>query len=135
MGQRYKEYDKKYKSLIGTALANIVRLGGRIAREDIDSIEGWDEDGLKLYYQPYQHEFVTWAVYDCLTADEWQRFRVSLKGLSTREKLYCLMHRWVMLDMQDRKGIDAKIERCRICNYLGALKRSGHLDAELRVVR
>ena len=56
---------------------------------------------------------------------EWQRFRLSLKGLSTETKLERLAQ-WPIRDRQDQ---------VRVWNYLNALKRGGQLDLDGRVRR
>ena len=50
---------------------------------------------------------------------DWQRFRVSLKGKTTEQKLREL-ERWLEL----HPGRDAEI---RVTNYINALKRGGQL--------
>ena len=73
------------------------------------------------------------AVYNASDANEWQCFRVAMKGLSTREKVFMLHRRWN--DMHTLLGVggihanedDWQIEKLRIHNYIGALKRGGQL--------
>lgn len=55
----------------------------------------------------------------------WQRFRLSLKGLATEEKLERLAQ-WPIRDRADQ---------VRVWNYLNALKRGGQLDLQGRVQR
>lgn len=56
---------------------------------------------------------------------EWQSFRLSLKGISTEDKLSRL-HERLQRHMKDGKVI--RVEKVRIDNYLYALRRGGQLD-------
>lgn len=65
---------------------------------------------------------------------EWQRIRLSLKGLSTELKLDRLSA-YAMKHHTDLNRVPRKI-RVQIDNYINALKRGGLLDtATLRVKR
>lgn len=65
------------------------------------------------------------AVYEAPDAADWQLFRVSLKGMTTQQKVAMLRMRWdVQIDCE--RG-DGTIEKHRIWNYVGALKRGGQL--------
>lgn len=132
--KRFKAYDVEFAHLAGTMLKVITARNGAIAREDISSITHWDQNTFGVY-ETYSREKVEWAVYLSADAVEWQKFRVALKGLSTREKLYCLayLHKSV-IDATPREQL---LTRIRINNYLGALIRGGQLssDGELRVQR
>jgi len=56
---------------------------------------------------------------DAINDPEWQEFRVSLKGLSTEEKLNKL-EQWLKI----HKGHKAKVQ---VINYMNALKRGGQV--------
>jgi hypothetical protein len=59
----------------------------------------------------------------------WQQFRLSLKGLSTSEKLQRLgiwRHRGTAISRSTQVQVD---------NYINALKRGGQLDKDGKVVR
>lgn len=123
MAKEFKDYDKKYEYLKGTALTYIELLGGRILRSDIDTITRWE-----LSVRRYSIDEVRHAVYFAKDAFSWQRWRVRLKGLSTKEKLYCLA--WYLVNEND-----SELANIRVSNYLGALKRGGQLNDKYEVVR
>lgn len=56
--------------------------------------------------------------------DAWQRFRLSLKGLSTRDKLYHLEGYLSRREKEDRLTRDDVV---RVDNYINALLRGGQL--------
>ena len=72
-----------------------------------------------------------YAVYEADGFMDWQLFRVALKGLSTVEKISMLTNRWNVC-VED---LSIEQERIRIMNYIGALRRGGQLDADLRIVK
>lgn len=131
MSKRFKQFDTRYAHHVGTALKTIERHGGRVPREDIERCTEWDEATFGAYTIVEQVK-VQWAVYEHPTAEEWQKFRVSLKGLSTKEKLYCLA--WRLAQYNKAEAI-YRLELIRVNNYLGALIRGGQLNANLEVVR
>lgn len=73
------------------------------------------------------------AVYSSSTALHWQKFRVSLRGLTTQEKLFLLNRRKQATNLLDDN--EAMLEAVRIDNYIGALRRGGQLDEQYRIVR
>lgn len=126
MVSQFKLYNKKYRKLAGTALKFIMSYGGHIAKSDIDSIEGWEPPHEHFVFREgYSREQIRWVVYESSGSVEWQKFRVRLKGLNTKEKLYALSWWFGMCDEAE--------DVIRVNNYLGALKRSGHLDSNLKV--
>lgn len=127
----FRDFDVKYADLKGTALKAIELKGGTIANEDIKQIKGWDET-LTFPYKTYEQSVIQQMVYYESDAEDWQRFRVSLKGLTTREKLYCLMHTW--LECVDKDLPTRFRAEVRINNYLGALVRGGQLNGKLEVI-
>ena len=100
------------------------------------------------YIQPRQRD-VQYAVYHASDAPQWQLARVSLKGLPTSTKLYFLTRLWqdklVGLYYPSKRPVNAlqrdiSLEHSiavwtyiRINNYIGALRRGGQLDADLKV--
>lgn len=74
------------------------------------------------------------AVYELPSSVGWQRFRVSMKGCTTSEKLHMLLARRAFYDSAHPEHT---IETIRIDNYLGALIRGGQLsnDGELAVIK
>lgn len=90
----------------------------------------------------WPQEFVQACVYQVSTTEEWQRFRVAMKGLSTFEKLGMLDNRYKErvkpLESDNPDGptwVEYKIEKCRIDNYIGALVRGGQLNSDLEIVK
>lgn len=126
----FRDYDIKFASLKGTALKHIQMQGGSIAREDINSIKKWDQ-ALTFPYKTYAQSVIHECVYYAADAEAWQKFRVSLKGLTTQEKLYCLAHTW--MECVDKDLPTRFRAEVRINNYLGALVRGGQLNGKLEI--
>src|ERR1700740_3176715 len=126
--KRFKDYDYLYRRLRGTA-RDVMGLGGQEAAKQIT-------------HWPYPVQAGTpseieYAVYLTPSADKWQRRRISLKGCTTQEKLYCLK-RWYDIAIEDRDNIGAeecRLEGIRIDNYILALVRGGLLDTEYNIRR
>lgn len=94
------------------------------------TIKGWDNKK-----RPVQRGYPPDSVQrHCVQNEEWQKLRLSLKGLITAEKLHRLEKYW-----DDWKFITSsdpfmfsKIE-VQVGNYLGALRRGGQLDADNQI--
>lgn len=123
MAKEFKHYDKKYKELVRTDEFESKELQARAKR-----IIGWQRAVLV-----WPQERVRFAVYEAPGFESWQRFRVSLKGQSTGMKLLRLMDyaNRALHNLQAQKDI----ERIRVDNYIGALRRGGQLDANYRIVK
>lgn len=65
--------------------------------------------------------------------DEWQAFRRSLKGQTTENKLIWLRARYA--GIREKYARVPWEEKCRIDNYINALKRGGQLTVEGAVQR
>lgn len=129
MSQRFKLYDRRYSHLIGT-----------VPRECSDSLLRSAGDLFSITFWKHRDKWkhpaindVTHAVYEAIGYDRWQRFRVALKGWSTQQKLYFLEQYWEKYCLESCENM--RIERIRVNNYIGALKRGGVLNADLQVVR
>jgi len=133
MAKEFKDFDKKYAKLMGGALNFIRKQGGSIASEDIAACTHWPEQYMGKFTEAYSVAQIRFAVYESPDAEEWQKFRVGLKGLNTKEKLYCLM--WWHVHAYELLHTDPSRDVIRVNNYLGALKRSGHLDINLKVAK
>lgn len=87
----------------------------------------------------YSHEEIREAVYFGEGFENWQKFRVSLKGFSTMVKLARLHYRYFWMDnchkIEEISDTQAKLEIVRIDNYLNALKRGGQLGRFWEVVK
>ncbi len=129
MAKEFKVYDQKYKKLTGGALKWMFSKTGWPQGTEIADIEGWD----LFQTDAYNASQIRWAVYDSPDAEEWQKFRVGMKGLSTKEKLYAL--KWWLTNATNLLYTSYDRDLIRVHNYLGALKRSGHLDASLKIVK
>ena len=79
---------------------------------------------------------VQFAVYESLDHEEWQKFRCSLKGQSTKMKLVRLGD-YLMdnINRDDVGEVYRKIIMCRVDNYIGALVRGGQLDSQHRIIK
>lgn len=123
---KFKEYDKKYAHLKST---------------DADQPQSYQEAAHALVRWPgatpdsWSQDRVQYSVYEAPDHEEWQKFRVSLKGQSTRMKLLRLFlySREHMSSADSIKTYD--IYKCRVDNYLGALVRGGQLSSSLEIVR
>lgn len=144
MGQRFKAYDAKFRRYAGTALNTVkadMQAHHGVSSKEVDEavalIAGWPH--MEKFTEDYSREQIAYAVYDSLEADHWQKFRVSLKGLSTKEKLYCLAYYW-RTEVTDALKLSTEHEAVqrdiiRVNNYLGALKRGGQLDGNLTIIK
>jgi hypothetical protein len=124
VAKRFKDYDKMFSpEQINDCRQQWLRNGSSYAERM--GITEWD-----LPVKQWSQEKVQHAVYHAISAEDWQLFRVSMKGLSTSEKLYMLYNRHVCLDASSYE-----LEAIRIGNYIGALVRGGQLDSNYKVVK
>lgn len=138
---RFKEFEGLYKAQIKAK---------HRALQDLVANNSTTVD--RNYYQwqnkvtHWAREFVLNAVYDAEDAIQWQIFRAALKGLTTQQKLFCLdvyladarqvyESEIIYVDKHSEVTFQWQLERCRIDNYIGALRRGGQLDAQFRVVK
>lgn len=151
MAKEFKEFDKKYAAYQGVLMdweRNIEGLKDSTLFKRYDPSEGLDK--WVWHFDPIttNMEEIGNAVYKDEGFEDWQKFRVSLKGNNTREKLYRLdKYLWRALDIMADTQVKAnsadmckaekqfRIEKVRVHNYIGALKRSGHLDNEGNIVK
>ena len=84
---------------------------------------GFDHATVKRYCVDTSYEEVA----------EWQRVRLSMKGVPTYEKLAILKAHWDKHKVHD--GSVTTACHVQVYNYLGALRRGGQLDANNRVRR
>jgi hypothetical protein len=106
---RFKEYDKLFSPQPSSVAE----------RDAAISIRCWEHKVLAHTMQE-----VLYAVYEAPDFLEWQKFRVGLKGCSTRVKLFRLS-----AYLHDAR-ISKELRQTRVDNYIGALKRSGHLSSD-----
>lgn len=139
MAKEYKTYDKKYRSLMKTNYSTEACIEEMLFESKF--ITGWKYLDALLY--TWNAEAIRLAVYlieepridKKFTAEEWQKFRVSLKGQSTWMKLARLKERYERNVLVNTQPTIRNIERIRICNYISALRRGGYLDSNYEVVR
>lgn len=135
--QQFKEFDLKFSAFKNTILEK------NICVADADNIYDWK----------YHKDIILWtraqiaeAVYLSATAEEWQKFRVSLKGNSVRLKLLRLQKRYEERITRKFEGINygwqykgeediVFLEKVRLDNYIGALRRQMSLNAEYKIVK
>lgn len=137
MAKEFQEYNKQFAKFAGTALIWIAHLDGYrdspFVKQTSDDFHQWPNEFKKYYKASYTHAEVRSAVYEAYGAESWQQFRVRMKGLGTRNKLYCLAW-WVYSHSHENyPGDMPPREWIRVNNYLGALVRGGQLDSDLRV--
>ena len=138
MVKEFKQYDEKYKSYKGKFFLYESDLSYSLP----EFVRDYEENGFLSNNQmtAYSHEAIRFAVYNAGESSEaWQRFRVSLKGFNTKKKMVRLKYRWKhFVNDINNNGFDEKdksLERIRIINYLGALRRGGQLDSNNNIVR
>lgn len=136
MAKEFKNYDKLFAKDKGTAFWQLP-LEYRQKRDPqgavIKSITCWTSlchsyDKMAHFTEAYSHDQIRAATYEHPNSEHWQKFRVGLKGLATREKLWCLlMYRTWMCNAQPMWEDTIHI---MVNNYLGALKRGGQLATD-----
>jgi len=148
MAKEFKEFDVVYKAYANSftesegAIYKIKKRASNIMGwKYVDEIEVWS------------HAEVRKAVYEVAGFEEWQKFRVSLKGQSTAIKLARLVERYLHIREEIKREVFdsgtcsanhtsyadvsnlVRWEKCRIDNYLGALRRGGLLNADFDIVK
>lgn len=119
--KRFKEWEKAF---------TCEELRVERARWKSQPIVGWPFGVDKWTQAEVQH-----AVYFADDVVDWQRFRVSLKGLPTGEKISRL-GQYLLRNTTNVENVSNRdIIKCRVDNYIGALVRGGQLDRDLIVVR
>lgn len=119
MAKEFKDYDRAFTK------AQIMNKRRQYLFGDHSEIKSWEH---AVEIAVWSNDFIRQAVYFVYDAEEWQLFRVSLKGLSTQEKLLMLENRWNVWVKDNTTTTEHRdVEKCRIDNYLGALVRGGQL--------
>lgn len=119
MAKEFKQWDKAFSK------DEITRCRTEwLLTKDNTLEEGWYEGALAdMGYVVVGIEEARHVVYEAEGFRDWQLFRVSMKGLTTQQKVAMLYRRWIKL----ADCIEGYNETRRIWNYLGALKRGGQL--------
>jgi hypothetical protein len=85
---------------------------------------------MKQWY-PSLRSLTREEIFDAVDDPQWQRFRLSLKGLPTELKLDKL-HKYLFNGCEYGTFNDRTI---RVANYLAALRRAGLLNSQNGVIR
>lgn len=128
--KKFKEYDKKYRHLVNSfTLEELSKISEEHIEEHAAGLRKWG-----FTPEPWTKKFIRYSVYEAADHEEWQQFRVSMKGQSTQVKIYRLISRRTKAIIQgDSNRRDREL--CRIDNYIGALVRGGFLNSKLEIVR
>ena len=124
MAKEFKEWDKK-----------LARHKGELALSDEQRLQADRIPCWPFPLKSWTAAEIKYSVYEAPFTLDWQRFRVGIKGLPTPHKLFKLHQRYRSFVEQEWDEMLAKIERCRIDNYILALKRAGALNDKLEVVK
>ena len=136
MGQkekRFKYYDRVFRNQLHTLICNLPVSDLEHAKQHVKS---WEQE-----VTPWDRDTVEYCVYEAPDHTDWQLFRVSIKGLSTAEKLYMLsLYRIWQLNETAPGTMNGEMRQisvvqCRVDNYIGALRRGGQLDENYRIVK
>lgn len=100
-----------------------------------DLLLGWPQD-INEGISPQDAQLL------CVQHAEWQQIRLSMKGISTREKLQ-ICSNWLdgMKKSKLSSGyiraeeLDYEVRLKQVTNYLGALRRGGQLDMNNMIQR
>lgn len=131
MAKEFKKWDKAFsKDEINACRFEYYYSVDAITRTNIEEFNTWNYG----YWQP-NHGEVRLAVYDADDARDWQLFRVSLKGLTTYEKIAMLTEYYHRHHLNCDCVNTRNMSKIRIHNYIGALKRGGQLNDKLEVVK
>lgn len=132
MAKEFKQYDKVFRKYMFSFL-------DYENEEEIDRLSVNYNSWALTDSDSFSNKEVREAVYESATAEEWQKFRVSLKGFNTQYKLAKLEYRYDYMQRQFAEGEinedELHREEIRIDNYIGALRRGGQLDANYNVVK
>lgn len=149
MTKEFKQYDRMYARYMHTTLD-----WEHISVEEVELtavIENVTKWGIIV--EQWTQEHVNWAVYHAKDYLEWQKFRVSMRGFSTAAKLVRLKKYYEVRLYDELKRMEhaanlspedeytdmmrkhRAIEKCRIDNYIGALRRGGFLNENYEVVK
>jgi hypothetical protein len=130
MAQEFRQWDKVFSRQEIVQAQHDWRSISKTHGTNFMDMKGWTR-----FVQYWTHEQVREVVYLTHDAADWQLFRVSLKGLSTLEKLRLLEGAFKeYVEGGDNEAVQQKW-KCRIDNYIGALVRGGQLNKKLEIVR
>lgn len=138
MAKEFKLWNRAFKE----ADVVIVRKAYMLDKDSIEAQQTQLESFWGLWFTTQQkertwtHEEIRFAVYEAEDARRWQLFRVSMRSITTQEKLG-MLYTYLLEARESYNETDAKIqwdiERCRVYNYLGALVRGGQIDQQCRI--
>lgn len=135
MAKEFKDYDMELRTHVNTWLEYELEARHIIEAMAAKMVYWFRTDDTVVYTE----KSVLEAVYESTSAEAWQRFRVSLKGFSSKEKLARLEYRWKLMHRLEDEGLTTpahtRLERIRIDNYVFALRRDGQLNKEFKIVK
>lgn len=120
MAQEFKAFDKKYAKHHNSLIWDY--------EKDLEGIDQWAHMSWWKVQEKPSHADVRHAVYEAAGFEDWQKFRVSLKGNTTKMKLARVQAFW-------EHNFNDELAHIRVWNYLDALKRGGLVDQELKVIK
>ncbi len=132
--KRFIDYNRKYASFQRTDCDeqdDDRAEAALITRWDL-CVQSWPQDFVQLsVYGVYpQHQRRTESKEAIASeVEEWQKFRVSMKGQSTKMKLWRLKVLYAEKCYRTEGRENWARWKCRIDNYIGALVRGGQLEA------
>ena len=121
MAKEFKDWDKAFSR----AEIDLCRREWLFGHDELQWNYGYNQPGV---------EEARHAVYEADGHVDWQKFRVAMKGANTVDKLRMLHNRWLK-KVSGRTDEQAGLEKTRIWNYIGALRRGGQLDRNLIAVK
>ncbi len=132
--QEFKKFEKMFSAREIAECRKRWLYNGSIAEDRNNNIK-WVRE-----VSSWAQDFVQFCVYHASDHLEWQLFRVSLKGLTTSEKLYMLDNRFDSLVQSIASNnptgevwVEYKLQKCRIDNYILALVRGGQLSSTFEI--
>ncbi len=97
-----------------------------IVAQTTDITKGWIHDARAGWPQSHVQHY-------CVQDPDWQKIRLSMKGIDTKDKLAILLDWYTKQKAMAKANMDwvadERIE-CQVDNYLGALRRGGQLDKD-----
>lgn len=140
MAKEFKDFDRLYSEYKGKFFAY----------EDASDLKCFAAETVRCFRSAteavaHTNKDIRYAVYEGIGFEDWQKFRVSLKGCSTAMKLARLEWRWHYFteycgecDAAGKLIVSEELrnlEHIRIDNYIYALRRGGQLDAEFCIAK
>ena len=130
MAKEFKDFDKKFSREQIKEMRDRYCVG-LDSTEEVQDLQKW----IHTISQGWKNDYIRFCVYESMSHLYWQQFRVSMKGMSTFEKLVMLHNYGKAHFVNNEDWALRKVEKCRIDNYIGALRRGGQLDENCMVIK